>query len=447
MGLLLHTEVASTADRAVLAAAVEPVTRVEPAGMLTGTPGAAIVVANHGANALITLRYRLKALAVRAAETSFAVGATSYPAGSLIIATAQPGHDVAGLVAPAATALGLTAVHVAALPDVATHDVDLPRLAVYSTWGSTQDVGWVRHALDQFEVGYDLIYKERVRAGDLRAQYDVILVPSQGATAKRLVYDIDMRGGPLPYTKTAAFPSHGAYGESDDIRGGMGLEGVLELQHFLDAGGTIVTLGTASAMPPEFGLSRSVTASRPTSAFYAPGPIVQAEIAKPQHPIFYGYPKPLIAVRYANGPLLQVPERDRDEQVLMKFVGGENGVLNGLLRGTAEIRNQPAIVEQTVGRGRLVLFATNPCYRWQNHGEFGLLFNAVLHWNDRPVPVPPAAVAPATVAPHEPQSVRSARIGEIEAARRAGRMAATNADAPSANTPAPSASGSQNDTP
>ena len=45
------------------------------------------------------------------------------------------------------------------------------------------------------------------------------------------------------------------------------------------------------------------------------------------------------------------------------------------------------------------------------------------------------------------QSVRSARIGEIEAARRAGRMAATNADPASARTPATSASGSQNDTP
>jgi hypothetical protein len=45
------------------------------------------------------------------------------------------------------------------------------------------------------------------------------------------------------------------------------------------------------------------------------------------------------------------------------------------------------------------------------------------------------------------QSVRSARIGEIEAARRAGRMAATKADAASASTPAPSASGSQNETP
>ncbi len=45
------------------------------------------------------------------------------------------------------------------------------------------------------------------------------------------------------------------------------------------------------------------------------------------------------------------------------------------------------------------------------------------------------------------QSVRSARIGEIDAARRAGRMAATKVDAASASTPAPSASGSQKDTP
>ena len=45
------------------------------------------------------------------------------------------------------------------------------------------------------------------------------------------------------------------------------------------------------------------------------------------------------------------------------------------------------------------------------------------------------------------QSVRSARMGEIEAARRAGRIAATKAEPPSASTPAPSAIGSQKDTP
>jgi hypothetical protein len=32
----------------------------------------------------------------------------------------------------------------------------------------------------------------------------------------------------------------------------------------------------------------------------------------------------------------------------------------------------------------VVLFATNPCYRWQNLGEFNMLANAILHFNDFP---------------------------------------------------------------
>ena len=104
--------------------------------------------------------------------------------------------------------------------------------------------------------------------------------------------------------------------------------------------------------------------------------------------------KATIPVRYAAGPWLQVPEADRGEQVLMRFTGGDASVLNGLMRGAAEIRQQAAIVEQPAGRGRLLLFATNPCYRWQNHGEFGMLFNAVLHWNDRPKAASPVQDTP-----------------------------------------------------
>jgi hypothetical protein len=389
MGLMQQAEVKATADKAVLSAVVELAPRVDLAGSVTGS-GAALVVANHGAINLVTLRYRLKELTVRAAEAAFKVGDVDYPAGSFIIPTSQSGRDVPALVSKAIAPLGLSATGVATLPEVAAHDVDLPRLAIYSTWGNTQEVGWVRHAFDQFEAPFDLIYKERVRKGNLRNDYDVILVPSQGRTGKGLVYDIEMRGKPLPYTKSAEYPSLGAYGESDDIRGGMGLEGVIELQKFVRTGGSVVTLGVASFFPPEFGLSASASASRPSAAFYAPGPIVQAEILKTAHPIFYGYRDKTIPVRYANGPLLQLPEADRDEQVLMRFVGGDAAVLSGLMRGANEIRNRPAIVDTAIEQGRLVMFATNPCYRWQNHGEFPMLFNAVMHWNDRPAAPAPA---------------------------------------------------------
>src|SRR5262249_5427890 len=149
--------------------------------------------------------------------------------------------------------LGLSAVALAAAPSVPMHDLDLPRIAIYSTWGSTQDVGWVRYAFDKFEVPFDLIYKEQVRRGDLKSRYDVIVIPNQSGTAKRLVFDVESRGTPIAYKKSDQFKSLGMYGESDDITGGMGIEGVAELDKFAKAGGVLVTLGTASFFPAEFG--------------------------------------------------------------------------------------------------------------------------------------------------------------------------------------------------
>jgi hypothetical protein len=49
------------------------------------------------------------------------------------------------------------------------------------------------------------------------------------------------------------------------------------------------------------------------------------------------------------------------------------------------------------GKGRVIMFATNPIYRWQNHGEFNMVFNALLNWNDKPAP--PAKQATASDGP------------------------------------------------
>ena len=158
------------------------------------------------------------------------------------------------------------------------HELDLPRLAIYSTWGNTQEVGWVRYAFDKFEVPFDLIYKERVKKGDLRGSYDVIVIPNQGRGGKGLVYDIEPKSRPIAYTRTERFKNLGVYGESDDITGGMGIAGVAEFEKFIDAGGLVVTLGSASFFPAEFGLTRTVDAARTSPQFYGPGPIVEAEI-------------------------------------------------------------------------------------------------------------------------------------------------------------------------
>ena len=383
MGLMAHADVREIADKAILDTPVEPVGEVK----LSGTWREAsrrpwgFAVPHTGSAHLITLLYQLRDLPFDAVEHSFNVDSTEVQAGSLLL-EARPGSDAWSRARAAVTQLGLTAVTVGAMPDVKRHRADLPRLAIYSTWGSTQGVGWVRHAFDRFEITYDLIFKERVKQGNLKAEYDVIVMPNQGSGGKSIVFDINPVGRPLAYTRTDQFKHLGQYGESDDITGGMGLAGAEEFQKFIDQGGLLVTLGAASYFPPEFGLTRHVDAARPSSQFYAPGPIVEVTVKRPEHPAFYGYDKSALSVRYANGPLLSVPERFRGTQVLMQFKGTEQAVLSGLMRAPAETRDRPAIVDVPVGRGRVLLYATNPCYRWQNLGEFNMLFNVLLHHND-----------------------------------------------------------------
>lgn len=399
MGLMLQAKVEPTADKAIFEAAMTRVTDLPRRGVVDGPATAATwVVPHHGSNDMLRLRLALGAADVEAARAAFTVGEQTYPAGSFLVPAAH-----AAALRDAVSRFGLAATGLAAPPDVATVAVDLPRLAIFSTWGRTQEVGWVRHAFDKFGIPYELIYKERLRAGGLAAAYDVILVPNQATTGKSLVFDVQRKAGPLPYTKDPKFPSLGGYGESDDITGGMGLEGVIELQKFVEGGGVLITLGGSSYFPAEFGLQREITAQRPSSAFYAPGPIVQVEISRPEHPIFFGYSGKTMPARYANGPLFQVPDEDQAEQILMRYTGGDAGVLSGLMRGATEIRRRAALVDTPVGRGRVVAFATNPCYRWQNHGEFGLLFNAaVLFWNDTAPVVKKVTVGP--VVPTRPRS-------------------------------------------
>ena len=402
MGMMSQAEVKEIGDKAVLDVAVTPVSSdMKLAGSVTGT-GSLFAVAHYGSNNMVTLRYRLKDLRVQAAEKEFKQGETTFPAGSFLVS------GDAGRVRAVVESLGLTAVGLAAAPQVPAHDLDLPRIAVYSTWGSTQDVGWVRFAFDKFELPYDLIYKDRVREGNLKSAYDVIVIPHQAGSGKRLVFDIDSRGTPIAYKKSDQFKNLGMYGESDHITGGMGIEGVAEFDKFVKAGGVLVTLGASSFFPAEFGLTPKVDAARTSAAFYSPGAIIDAEILQPDNPIFYGYDKKTIPVRYGNGPLLTVQTGANPfdgppatppptpQGVLMRYPGGDDHVLSGLMRGANEIRNRPAIVDQPSGKGRIIMFAGNPMYRWQNFGEFNMLFNTVLNFND--IKTAPATPATATSA-------------------------------------------------
>jgi hypothetical protein len=123
-------------------------------------------------------------------------------------------------------------------------------------------------------------------AGNLREKYDILLY---GTTTRAEVAGPgpDTKWGPMPYTKTAQFPSHGVPDSSDDITGGIGWAGMANLQEYLNAGGLMITLGNGSALPLEGGLVRGV--SERTGA-YTPGSELRVKFVRPEHPVAYGYP-------------------------------------------------------------------------------------------------------------------------------------------------------------
>jgi hypothetical protein len=378
MGLAMLVDVKEIKDKAILDVPVTPVNEAVARGKMVAAGSGAIAVADYGSNNMIAFRYRLKDVPMKIAEKSFTAGGTEFPAGSFIISGALDADRVKAAIEE----LGLTAAGMASAPSVPAHDADLPRIAMLSSWNGTQEIGWVRYTFDKFGIPYDLIYKERLKQGNLRGQYDVVVMPTQQGTRQAVFAPPAAK--PVPYMKSEKYKFLGMYGESPDITGGMGGEGVDAIAKFLDSGGTLITMGEASRFPTEFGLARTVDASSPSAAFYAPRPIVEGTIVKRDHPVFYGYEDATIPIKYLGGPLLSVQTADQGS-VLGRYVGGEAAVLTGLMRGADEIRGKAFAIDVPggfAGKGRIIMFANNPIYRWQNHGEFNMVFNALMNWND-----------------------------------------------------------------
>jgi hypothetical protein len=375
MGLLMGVDVKEIADAAILKVPVSPVTTVTVKGKVAGSGSAGFAVAHYGSLNMIAFRYRLRITPMKIAEKSFSSAGVDFPAGSFVVSGAPTAEWRA-----AAEQLGLTAAALPELPKVPMHDAPAPRIAIYSQWTSTQDLGWYRLAFDRIGIPYDLIYKEQAARGGLRGQYDVILMAAQNMTRQTVLQAPSAR--PQPYQRTDKYRFLGIYGSTPDMSGGFGQAGVEAFQQFIEGGGTLIAAAAAARFPIEFGWAHTVDAE-PITGVTAQRPIVQGEIVRPEHPVFYGYTEKTIPIKYNGGFTLRVGIADQSN-LLARYTGGDSSVLSGAMVGADQLRQKAFAVDipnACNGKGRVILFASNPVYRWQNLGEFGMVFNSLLNWN------------------------------------------------------------------
>jgi hypothetical protein len=267
-------------------------------GGIEGT-GPVLVVDHTADNNIVTFRFRNKDLKMLAAEDDFDLAGHTFRAGAIIV----PNADRAKL-EPMLKDLGLSAWAAATTPNVKTHDLDVPRIGYIHSWTRTQDEGWWRAALDTFGVPYTYFADQKLKDGNLRAKYDVLIFPHVGGSAVSQVNGMPKTGSaPLPYRKTAETPNLAFVDSSDDIRGGMGIDGLAELAKFVQEGGTLITEGSTTTIFPAYGLTTGVTVEEPAQLFVR-GSILRAKITDMKSPIAYGYGSADLPVYFNQAPVL-----------------------------------------------------------------------------------------------------------------------------------------------
>ncbi len=260
----------------------------------------------------------------------------------------------------AATEFGLTVESLGSAGSAASGmRIRAPRIGMYQPWGGgNMDEGWTRWVLEQYGFASTPLHNEDVRAGSLKEKFDVVILPDQSPQSI-------VNGSTGPNVRP-------------EYSGGIGSEGVAALKAFVEAGGTLVTLGVASDFAiqhfpvPVRNLKRSLSRDE----HFAPGTILRIEVDA-KHPIGYGM-APSTYGFYNNSPFFALVEGFESQQTsVVARYPNQDVVASGWLKGEDLMAGRAAVVSVDLNPGRIVLFGLRPQHRAQTHATFPMLFNAL----------------------------------------------------------------------
>jgi hypothetical protein len=275
-----------------------------------------------------------------------------------------------------ATGTGVDFNPVMAVPSTGTHALKRLRLGLYQRYyGGNVDEGWTRWLLEHFDYQYANIFDPELKKGDLNAKFDVIILPDDSTSS--------LTGEPA-----AAGGGRGGGGEGygrnplefpPEYRSGFGEEGVKALKDFVQKGGTIVTLGTASNFAiDKLGVrARNVVATLPTKQFWCPGSTLKVSV-DPKNPLAYGMPENALALYLQGDPVFEISPTSSNEKYSVIVSYGKRDILeSGWLVGEGNITGKAAMIAAEMGKGKVVLVGFRTQHRAQTYGTFKLLFNSL----------------------------------------------------------------------
>ena len=297
---LFATSAIRVTDPKVLDTPVEMVKdTVRATGGVAGA-GPVFAINHNGDNALATLRYRFKSADFQVAEEPFTAGGAKFNRGSFIIR-----HVAKDDLDKATKELGLRALALDAAPQVKMHPARAARVAILHTWTGTQTEGWWRQAFDVLHIPFDYISVQDVaKTPNLNLKYDVVVFPPAGGSVASIVDGLPMWRNPMPWKNTPLTPNIGTLAQTDDVRPGLGWQGLANLQGFVARGGVVITAANTSEFLTTYGLTSGITVNRAERGEVI-GSVLRSRIVDGTSPIVYGVPDSL-GVYSADGASLSV---------------------------------------------------------------------------------------------------------------------------------------------
>jgi hypothetical protein len=287
-----------------------------------------------------------------------------YEAGAIVAPYVKGSEDV---VARIAHDLGLRVEGLKGRPAAELTPIGRARIALYRPWTASIDEGWTRLLLDRYEFKYATLEDQQARMGNLRNQFDVIILPNVGG---------DRLAAGLP--DDAAPPEYA---------GGLGTAGVDALRAFVRAGGTLVCLGQSASLAISMFDLPVRDVARENERLFVPGSIVRLSL-DPAHPLSFGMPHETTAFFTFSSVFSAAPPAspraaayaDPSTSAGIRTVaryGDHDVLLSGWLEGEDLIAGRAAIEDAAIGSGHAILFGFPVQHRAQSYATFRLLFNAL----------------------------------------------------------------------
>jgi Zinc carboxypeptidase len=249
------------------------------------------------------------------------------------------------------------------------------RVAIYKSYVPSLDEGWTRFLLEQYGFAVKNIENKEVRAGNLNASWDAIILPD--STREAVV---------------EGKPGREGYFEElpPEYAGGIGREGMRALREFVEKGGTLIALARAADvltgeefnLPVRNVLAGGVTERRgvSTNEFNIPGSLLRVYLDT-SHPVAWGLPSQVAG--FYDSPIAfqtTAPGADIQRSVIAWYPESSRDILiSGYAHGEERLERKAAAVSFTKGKGKIVMFGFRVQHRAQTEGTFQLLFNAI-YW-------------------------------------------------------------------